>query len=305
MRPTSQYLKFTVSPQEAGTPLLAYIMKCLNGISRTKAKAVLSGGGVRVEGQNTTQHDLLLEAGQRVEISKSKPRAVLRNRYVRLVYEDRHLLVIDKAAGILSMPTPHHTFSVKAVLDDYLQKSHRKCTAHVAHRLDRDTSGLMVYAKTMEAERILEEHWHEIVSDRRYVAVVSGRMEQRSGTVESWLKETKAFFTYSSHEPGDGKYALTHFKLLRRDNAHSMVELRLETGRKNQIRVHMQDLGHPVCGDPKYGGADDNPCRRLALHAFRLHFRHPITGEPLRFDTPTPQAFKDVFGTDRSAEDRD
>ena len=290
-----QYTPFVVSQADAGKPLLAFVMQAIDGISRNKAKAILAGNGVRVNGQIASQHDLPLRAGQRVEISKRKPRAVLQNRFVRLVYEDKHLLVIDKQPGILSMATEHHAFCVKTVLDDYLQKSHSKCTAHVVHRLDRDTSGLMVFAKTMEAEQILEEHWHQIVSDRRYVAVVSGRMDKKSGSVESWLKDNKAFFTYSSHQPGDGKYALTHYKVLRVDQAHTMVELRLETGRKNQIRVHMQDLGHPVCGDPKYGGHEDDPCHRLCLHAFRLHFQHPITGEHLRFDTPTPQAFKDVF----------
>lgn len=287
--------QFSVSQADDGMPLLAYVMKSLHGISRTKAKAILSGGGIRVNGQFTTQHDQPLRVGMRVDISKRKPRAVLQSQFVRLVYEDRHLLVIDKQPGILSMGNEHQVFCVKTVLDDYLQKSHSKCTAHVVHRLDRDTSGLMVYAKTIEAQQILEEHWHEIVSDRRYIAVVSGRMEQKSGAVESWLKDNKAFVTYSSHVPGDGKYALTHFKVLRLTDKHSLVELRLETGRKNQIRVHMHDLGHPVCGDVKYGGAADNPCHRLCLHAFRLHFRHPITGEPLRFDTPTPQAFKDIF----------
>lgn len=295
MHTPNKYTQFQVTPDEAGMQLLPYIMKKLDGISRTKAKAILAGSGVRIDGQFASQYDLQLEAGQRIDISKRKPHALLQSRFVRLVYEDRHLLVIDKAPGILSMATDHHAFCVKTILDDYLQKSHSKCTAHVVHRLDRDTSGLMVYAKTMEAERILEENWHRIVTDRRYVAVVSGRLEQKSGSVESWLKETKAFFTYSSREPGDGKYALTHYKLLRSNPAHSLVELRLETGRKNQIRVHMQDLGHPVCGDPKYGGHDDDPCRRLCLHAFRLHFRHPVTGELLRFDTPTPQAFKDLF----------
>ncbi len=290
-----QYTSFTVACGEAGTPLLPYIMKCLHGISRTKAKALLTGNGVRVDGQITTQHDLTLQANQRVEISKRKPQAVLKNRFVRLVYEDNHLMVIEKRPGILSMGTPHHSFCVKTVLDNYLQESHSKRTAHVVHRLDRDTSGLMVYAKSMEAERIMEEHWHEIVSDRRYVALVSGRLEKKNGSVESWLKENKAFFTYSSHTPGDGKYALTHYRLLRADDSHSLVELRLETGRKNQIRVHMQDLGHPVCGDEKYGGAEDNPCHRLCLHAYRLYFRHPITGEPMRFDTPIPQAFKDAI----------
>ncbi|MBP3229092.1 MAG: RluA family pseudouridine synthase [Bacteroidaceae bacterium] len=295
MKRPSNYTPFIVQPADHGTELLPFLMKCLDGASRTKVKGILSGGGVRVDGMNTTQFDLVLARGQRVEISKAKPLATLNNRYVRLVYEDHHLLVVEKQPGILSMATRAHSFCVKTLLDDYLHKCHRKCTAHVVHRLDRDTSGLMVYAKTMEAERILEEHWHEIVTDRRYVALVSGRMERQKGSVESWLKENKAFFTYSSHVPDDGKYALTHYRVLQADNRHTLVELQLETGRKNQIRVHMQDLGHPVCGDPKYGGHDDNPCRRLCLHAFRLFLRHPVTGEPLRFETPIPKAFREVM----------
>ena len=164
----------------------------------------------------------------------------------------------------------------------------------MVHRLDRDTSGLLVYAKTIEAEQILEHNWSRIVTDRRYVALVSGEMRQKEGVVESWLKDNKAYITYSSPTDNGGKFARTHYRTLRRSPHYSLVELKLDTGRKNQIRVHLQDLGCPVCGDIKYGNGDD-PIGRLCLHAFRLDFYHPITREPLHFETPVPKAFSKVF----------
>lgn len=285
----NRYTSFRV--KEAG-PLLEFIEHALDGISRSRAKAILQGGGIRVDRKNTRQFDLALQPGQLVEICKRKPKGELQSKFVKIVYEDPQIIVIEKAIGILSMASSHHSFCVKQVLDDYFHRTHQKCTAHVVHRLDRDTSGLLVYAKTIEAEQILEHNWREIVTDRRYLALCSGEFEEKSGTVESYLKDNKAYFTYSSPDDRDGgKYALTRYRVLRSDGHHSLVELKLETGRKNQIRVHMQDLGHPVCGDTKYGNGDD-PIGRLALHAFRLNFYHPITGEPLHFETGVPKGFQ-------------
>lgn len=290
MRNTSA-LRFTTFHVKESTTLLDFIEHALDGISRSKAKAILGGGGVRVDRKIEHQFDLELRPGQLVEISKRKPKGELQSKFVKIVYEDPSVVVIEKAAGILSMATSHHSFCVKTVLDEYFHRTHQKCTAHVVHRLDRDTSGLLVYAKTLEAEQILEHNWRDIVTDRRYVALVSGRPAQERGTVESFLKDNKAYFTYSSPTDNGGKYAVTHYRVLRSDDRHSLVELKLETGRKNQIRVHMQDLGCPVCGDTKYGNGDD-PIGRLALHAFRLNFYHPITGEPLHFETPLPKPFR-------------
>lgn len=283
-------MRFTTFRVKQPATLLDYIMQVLDGISHSRAKAILSGGGVRVDHKIMRQFDLPLLPGQMVEIAKSKPRGELKSRFVKIVYEDAQLIVIEKAPGILSMATSHHSFCVKQVLDDYFHRTHQKCTAHVVHRLDRETSGLLVYAKTLEAEQILEHNWHEIVTDRRYMALVSGTPEPQQGTIQSWLRDNKAYFTYSSPTDNGGKYAVTHYRVLRSDGAHSLVELKLETGRKNQIRVHMQDIGHPVCGDTKYGNGDD-PIHRLALHAFRLNFYHPITGEPLHFETGVPKSF--------------
>jgi len=263
--------------------------------SRTKIKATLQGRGIKVDGKTVTQFDYQLQRGMKVAVSKTKRNQQgFKSRYVKIVYEDRWLIVIEKNAGILSMAAGHGSLNVKSVLDDYFKKSRQKCTAHVVHRLDRDTSGLMVYAKDMETEQILEHHWHEIVYDRRYVAVVSGEMEQDEGTISNWLKDNKAYVTYSSPVDNGGKLAITHFHVLDRRVEYSLVEFKLETGRKNQIRVHSADMSHPVCGDPKYGDGND-PLHRLCLHAWLLCFTHPITGEQMEFETPIPTAFRQLF----------
>lgn len=278
---------------DAPSELLEWLLANLKQ-SRSKVKATLQGRGVRVGGKVVTQFDYRLEPGMKVAVSKVKKGAELKSRYVRLVYEDRHLVVVEKQAGILSMAAGHSSLTVKAVLDDYFRRSNQRCTAHVVHRLDRDTSGLMIYAKEMQAEQILEHEWHERVYDRRYVAVVSGEMERDEGTVASWLRDNKAYITYSSPVDNGGKYAVTHYHTLARTTQHSLVEYVLETGRKNQIRVHSADIGHPVCGDVKYGNGD-NPIGRLCLHAYVLCFVHPITNRRLEFETPVPVAFRKLF----------
>ena len=278
---------------DAPCELLEWLLANLKQ-SRSKVKATLQGRGVRVGGKVVTQFDYRLEPGMKVAVSKVKKAAELKSRYVRLVYEDRHLVVVEKQAGILSMAAGHSSLTVKAVLDDYFRRSNQRCTAHVVHRLDRDTSGLMIYAKEMQAEQILEHEWHERVYDRRYVAVVSGEMERDEGTVASWLRDNKAYITYSSPVDNGGKYAVTHYHTLARTTQHSLVEYVLETGRKNQLRVHSADIGHPVCGDVKYGNGDD-PIGRLCLHAYVLCFVHPITNRRLEFETPVPVAFRKLF----------
>lgn len=274
-------------------PLLEYLINNVSE-SRSKLKATLQGRGIAVNGKMVTQFDYQLKTGDKITISRHKKQNQFKSRYVKIVYEDRWLVVVEKNIGILSMAAGHSSLNVKSVLDDYFLKSRQKCRAHVVHRLDRDTSGLMVYAKDIETEQILEHNWHQIVYDRRYVAVVSGEMEQDNGTIANWLKDNKAYITYSSPTDNGGKYAVTHFQVLNRTTEHSLVEYKLETGRKNQIRVHSADMGHPVCGDVKYGNGDD-PLHRLCLHAYMLCFTHPVTGEPMEFSTPIPTAFRSLF----------
>ena len=274
-------------------PLLEWMLSALPG-SKTKIKAILQGHGIKVDGKQVTQFDFPLKPGMKVSVSKSKKNDTFKSRYVNIVYEDRWLVVIEKKIGILSMAAGHSSLNVKSVLDDYFKRTRQKCTAHVVHRLDRDTSGLMIYAKDMQTEQLLERDWHGTVFDRRYVAVVSGEMEEDEGTIANWLKDNAAYVTYSSPLDNGGKYAVTHFHTLKRTTEHSLVEFRLETGRKNQIRVHTSDMGHPICGDIKYGNGDD-PLHRLCLHAYVLCFYHPVTGKPMGFETPIPAQFRSLF----------
>ena len=286
-----EYDHFRVTEEQ---PLLEFLLANVKQ-TKNKIKLTLQGQGVKVNGKTVTQFDYLLRPGMKVAVSKTKRnQQQFCSRYVRIVYEDRWLIVIEKQPGILSMAGGHSSLNVKSVLDDYFKKSRQKCTAHVVHRLDRDTSGLMVYAKDMETEQVLEHNWHQIVYDRRYVAVLSGEMEQDGGTIENWLKDNKAYVTYSSPVDNGGKLAITHFHVLDRTTEHSLVEFKLETGRKNQIRVHAADMGHPVCGDVKYGNGDD-PLHRLCLHAWLLCFEHPWTHEPMEFETMIPATFKHLF----------
>ena len=273
--------------------LLDWMLATLPG-SKTKTKAILQGHGIKVDGKQVTQFDFPLKPGMKVSVSKSKKNDTFKSRYMNIVYEDRWLVVVEKKTGILSMAAGHSSLNVKSVLDDYFKRTRQKCTAHVVHRLDRDTSGLMIYAKDMQTEQLLERDWHGTVFDRRYVAVVSGEMEEDEGTIANWLKDNKAYVTFSSPVDNGGKYAVTHFHTLKRTTEHSLVEFRLETGRKNQIRVHTSDMGHPVCGDIKYGNGDD-PLHRLCLHAYVLCFYHPVTGKPMEFETPIPAQFRAMF----------
>lgn len=288
----NNYLHLTVKEDK---PLLEFLLDSMENTSRTKIKSTLQGRGVKVNGKVITQFDYPLSCGMKVAVSRSKQNAeMFKNRYIKIVYEDRYIVVVEKNVGILSMAAGHSSLNVKTVLDSYFKTSRQKCTAHVVHRLDRDTSGLMIYAKDMQTEQILEHEWHDIVYDRRYVAVVSGEMEDDYGTMTSWLKDNKAYIIYSSPYDNGGKYAVTHFHTLDRTTDHSLVEFRLETGRKNQIRVHSADMGHPVCGDIKYGNGDD-PIGRLCLHAYVLCFYHPITRRRMEFETPIPVNFRKLF----------
>ena len=291
-------LKFTVTED---TLLMDFLMKKLDGISRNKAKRMLANKIISVDGQRTTQFDLALETGMVVEIGKPSARERFHNPWLKIVYEDKYLLVIDKKEGLLTNSPTKEKDTAQGILNQYFIYTQQRCRAHTIHRLDRDTSGLMLFAKSKEVALMFEEDWKNTVYDRRYVAVVSGNMEKKDGVVESWLKDNKAFITYSSPVDNGGKFAQTFYETLYSTPRYSLVELTLETGRKNQIRVHMADIGHPVVGDPKYGNGD-NSLGRLCLHAYKLCFHHPIKKKDLEFETPFPAVFERPFPMLRNKE---
>lgn len=276
--------------------LIDFVMKCLDGISRNKAKAILSGQGVSVNRAIQTRHDYELRPGMMVAIARHKKSRVLTNPYVSIIYEDRHIVVINKAPGILSMTPLATKLSVKKVLDDYYSSQKQSTKVHVIHRLDRDTSGLMVYAKSMDVRKAFEEDWQKIVVDRRYAALVEGVVEHEHMVIDTHLRELPSLKVVVCDIGAEGaKQAVTEFwKVSSKDN-YTLLDVKLRTGRKNQIRVHMTHIGHPITGDAKYGAQTD-PIKRMGLHAYLLDFYHPVTHELMEFEVPCPPSFLQLSG---------
>lgn len=286
--------KYTIYNVTEPDELMAFLMKKMDGVSRTRVKALLSNRVVLVDNVIVTQFNHPLKPGMKVQISREKNKHEFRHPMLKIVYEDAYLIVVEKKEGLLSVATDHQKErTAQHILSEYVKRTHRNNRVFVVHRLDRETSGLMMYAKDEKTQHTLRDNWHDIVVDRRYVSIVMGDMERDQGQIRTWLTDRKLYVSSSNYDDG-GKLSITHYKTIKRANGFSMMELDLETGRKNQIRVHMSELGHPVVGDQRYG-CEIDPLGRLALHAFKLCFYHPVTGELMEFETPYPASFRNLM----------
>lgn len=271
------------------------LMQCLEAKltdhKRTAIKALMKYNQVALNSMPVSQFDQPVHTGDTLSVNFTRPFVVFSHPRIKLVYEDNDIIVINKGSGILSVSTDNvKDGTAYSILRDYLKKKDPRLMLFVVHRLDRDTSGLMMFAKNVEAKEAMQHNWNNMVLGRRYVAVVEGKVEQEEGVVKSYLAETSQFEVYSTQNPDEGQLAITRFKRLQCNNGYSLMELSLDTGRKNQIRVHMKDLGHPIVGDRKYG-AKASPIHRLGLHARTLHFAHPVTKKEMLFETPIPSRF--------------
>lgn len=265
-------------------------MECMPDSSRTKVKELLAHN-VCVDGRKVSQFNYPLQPGMVITIERAGYKERLKPRELDIVYEDEYLLVINKHEGVLSFSKKPNDTTVITILNRYLDMTHQRCNAHIVHRLDRDTSGLMVVSKSKQVSQKFEADWKGLVYDRAYVAVAWGQLEPAEGTIKSWLTDGE-YCVLSSPTDNGGKLAVTHYKVVRTSRRYSLVELRLDTGRRNQIRVHLREEKHPVVYDSMYGYKDDiSPISRLALHAFRLAFKHPVTGRKMQFETPFPSSF--------------
>lgn len=286
--------KYTIYNVTEPDELMAFLMKKMDGVSRTRVKALLSNRVVLVDNVIVTQFNHPLKLGMKVQISREKNKHEFRHPMLKIVYEDAYLIVVEKKEGLLSVATDHQKErTAQHILSEYVKRTHRNNRVFVVHRLDRETSGLMMYAKDEKTQHTLRDNWHDIVVDRRYVSIVMGEMERDQAQIRTWLTDRKLYVSSSNYDDG-GKLSITHYKTIKRANGFSMMELELETGRKNQIRVHMSELGHPVVGDQRYG-CEIDPLGRLALHAFKLCFYHPVTGELMEFETPYPASFRNLM----------
>lgn len=280
----------TTTVKEVDT-LLNYLFKTYSDRSKTTVKSWLSHRQVAINGNPETAFDASLNPGDNVLINFDRGFKVFKSDRIKIVYEDEYLIVANKGYGLLSVSSDRiKDKTAFHILSDYLKEDNPSAKLFVIHRLDRDTSGLIMFAKSEEVQFKLQRAWNEMVLDRRYVAVISGHIDPAEGEISSYLAENSVHHVYSTPDKEKGQYALTKYRTLQKNSRFSLVELQLATGRKNQIRVHMSESGHPIAGDKRYG-SKENPLGRLSLHAFRLRFVHPITRQDMLFETPLPPQF--------------
>lgn len=274
------------------TTLLPFLISSLKNKSRDNIKSLLRNRQVNVNGEPVTQFNHELKPGDTVSISAVRHTDGLMARNMRLVYEDEHLIVIDKNAGILSMASDNEKYlTAYNILSTYVKSQKPSNRIFIVHRLDRDTSGLMVFARNEKVQSMLQRDWKHNVTARTYVALVEGEVTEPEGVIKSYIYESKALVMHSTRNPGKGDLAITRFRRLKSARDYSLLEVTLETGKKNQIRLHMQETGHSIAGDKKYGAAT-SPIGRLGLHASVLAFIHPVTGKELRFESKVPAKFR-------------
>lgn len=284
------YLKVT-EPAE----LLKFLQIQFSDRSRNNLKSLLEHHQVLVNQEVITQFNYPLKIGQQVIVNWSKVLIEKQPQGLKIIFEDPYIIVIEKEAGLLSIATAtERELTAYSILSAHVKNRDPKNKIFVLHRLDRETSGVMMFAKSEKIQQAMQKVWKEAVLERTYVVVAEGPVAQEQGTITSWLKESKTFMMYSSRTPNGGQKAVTHYKVLKKNRHYSLLEVKLETGRKNQIRVHMKDIGHSVIGDKKYG-ATKHPLARLGLHARVLAFQHPITGEEIRCETEIPKEFLSLF----------
>lgn len=280
---------------ETQTTLLPFLLQEVRGKSRNAVKNLLTHRQVLVDGKVSTRHDTPLHPGSEVTILPAGQGAPPPLPFP-IVYEDSDLLAIEKPAGLLSVASDkERDRTAFRMVSDTLAAIQPDSRIWVVHRLDRDTSGLLLFAKNLETREKLQSEWEKLVYQRGYLAVVQGHPDVTEGRLRCHLKETKTHLVYPVSTPlGGGKEAVTRFRVVKSNGTYSLLELFLETGRKNQIRVQLQDIGCPVVGDRQYGGPK-SPIGRLCLHAHKLSFIHPRTGEKVELKSRKPRDFNRLF----------
>ncbi len=312
----------TVLKVADGGQLMDFLMAKMGGMARSSVKQLLGQRRVKVGNAIQTRHDFLLKAGDVVTVSSGRGNSQLTHPKLRIVYEDDDLIVVNKQPGLLTVAATPGSSETTAysILRAYVKKQNARAGIYVVHRLDRETSGLLVFARSEELQHYMRQYWRELVTERTYIALAEGVLEPREGKITTWLTEDKRnAVVYSSPVDDGGDIAITNYKTLKTSTtppqpspqgresgnkpitspegrsggvAYSLVELHLETGRTNQIRVHLASKGCPVVGDRKYGhGNESSPIDRLCLHAKVLAFIHPVTEKTVRFESPVPKEF--------------
>jgi 23S rRNA pseudouridine1911/1915/1917 synthase len=277
--------------------LLEYLIEQHPDSPRTRIKKLLQSGTVRVNNVSITLHSFQLNPGDTIDFGPRAGIATKASLPFHVLYEDQDVIVIDKPAGINTSSIDGSTSIQWIISEVFKNLSKGKVWTYVVHRLDKEVSGVLLFAKSETAMDILKERWEE--TEKHYFALVEGRPENPEGTIKSWLVEDNEMKMHSMNESGKGKFAITNYKTIRNIDNYSLLDIRTETGRKNQIRVHLSDIGCPIVGDRKYGASSDF-IRRVRLHACSLSFPHPVKGNLITVESPMPNGFLSLKAKDEN-----
>ena len=295
-RPSKDYKNLKQFVVKEPCELLEFLLLTFKDQSRNSVKSLLGSHRVSIDGAPVTQFNFKLYPGDTVIISNSPIHKKTRSN-LPIIYEDNDLIVINKPTKLLSVPSDNEKGSTAfRMVNDYLQQKDKHNRAFIVHRLDEDTSGVLMFAKNVKMANALTDgdNWNNLTKKRGYYAIVEGQLDSKEGTITSYLKKNAQNLMYSSKKKGDGQFAVTKYKVINESKLYSLVDVNIETGRKNQIRVHFGDLGHNVIGDDKYG-EPSNPLKRLGLHAYELDIINPLNGKLMKFKAPMPKEFSSLF----------
>lgn len=283
--------EFTVKePSE----LLIFLLEKMPALARNTVKRILANHQVSVDGAPITQFDFKLAKDDVVIVSKNRIAAKKREN-LPIIFEDDEFIVINKPSGLLSVASDKiKGRTAYRMLMDYVQQTDKHKRIYVVHRLDEDTSGVMMVAKNVEIRDLLQKNWGTIVTSRGYYAIVEGKLEKKEETLRNYLAENDLNMMYVTSNKKTGKECVTRYKVISESKDFSLLDVHIASGRKNQIRVQLGHIGHHVIGDDKYGEPSD-PLKRLGLHAYELSFIHPVTKKQYKFITPMPDEFKRLF----------
>ena len=274
------------------TTLLPFLIESLPNMNRTQVKSMLKYKHIALKGSAVTQFDFPLSPGDEVEINFGRSFYKFNNPQVKILYEDKWMVVIEKASGLLSVANENsRERNAFNIMRDYVRHMNPESELYVCHRLDQYTSGILLFSKDEEMMHEMRSNWDFYVKERKYVCVTENVPARPEDTIESLLTQNDRMQVFSTSDEDRGRLAVTHYKVIQSRGRYALVDVEIFTGKKNQIRVHMSEMGCPIAGDLKYG-AETNPARRLMLHNYRLSFIHPVSGELMRFSLPTPNVFR-------------
>jgi len=278
-------------PVDSDDQIYSFLRRNMPNKSKNNIKSLLSNGAIFINDKVITKYDYIVKKGQVVTINNNRVKAC----NIDIIYEDKDIIVINKKSGLLTIATDDEKeVTAYHFVMEYLKSRNKSARVFIVHRLDKDTSGILVFAKSERMKKLLQDNWNDIVKVRSYLTIVEGVVPKDKGTIRTYLKENKNNMVYSSPKSSDGKLAITNYKKISSNANYSFLEVKIDTGRKNQIRVHMKELGYPVVGDKKYGIKSD-PIKRLALHANVLEFVNPVTKKVMHFESKMPECFKKLI----------